>query len=117
MWVKRTEAEIAQEQRRQRRSRLWATAGVSGVILVICLFVSREAFRRGHVFVPADQLLSRLPFAILAGIISGFVFWKWERVRPTMICPDCEVTKYEDGVIDCPCGGHFEKMDMMKYVA
>ena len=49
--------------------------------------------------------------------ICSFVFYKWERKRPTMICPTCETTKYDDGISQCSCGGQFEMMEVMKHVA
>jgi len=119
MWIKRTEAELAEEQRRQRRSRLRAALlfGAFVLLLVTFFFGGREALRRGRFTVPVGELLSRFPFAIAAGAISSFVFYKWERKRPTMICPKCERSKYDDGVIQCSCGGHYEPMEGMKYVA
>jgi hypothetical protein len=118
MWVKRTEAEIAEERKRQRRGRL-REAMLSGafVLVTTCLFHWGETDWRGRLIVPADELLSRLPFAAMSGIILAFVLYKCERRRPMMVCPKCESTKYEDGVNQCPCGGHFEMMESRKYVA
>jgi|SRR5678815_689440 hypothetical protein len=119
MWVKRTKAEVAVERRRERRGDLWAAAAFGAFILlmVMCLFGWQEAARRGRVTVPLDELLSRLPLGVVAGIILSVVFYKRERKPPKMICPRCEATKYDDGVGQCPCGGRFEKMEAMKYVA
>jgi hypothetical protein len=119
MWVKRTEAEVADERRRRRRSRLWAAAAVGAFVMLMCtcLFGRRESDERGRVAVPLDELLSRLPFGIVAGIICSSVFYKWERNSPMMICPQCETTKYEDGVSRCSCGGHYEPMESMKHVS
>ena len=119
MWVKRTEAEIAQERRRQRRSRLWACAlfGAFIMLMLTGLFGWQVAARRGRITVPANELLSRLPYATIAGILCGFVMYKWERKRlPIMICPKCEATKYADSLTQCSCGGQFEMMEVMKYV-
>jgi hypothetical protein len=116
MWVKRTEAEIAEERKRQRCSRLRAAMLFGSFILVASTCLS-GARRRGHLLVPADELLSRLPFAVMVGIIGTLVWYQCGRKRPMMICPQCEASKYEDGVDQCPCGGHFEMMESMKYVA
>ena len=119
MWVKRTEAEVAEERRRHRRGRLRAAVlfGAFVLLVVMCLFGWQEAGRRGRVVVPVSELLSRLPFAVVAAIICSFLMYKWERKRPMMICPQCEATKYDDGVTDCSCGGHYELMEGMKHVA
>jgi len=53
----------------------------------------------------------------MVGIIGTLVWYQCGRKRPMMICPQCEASKYEDGVDQCPCGGHFEMMESMKYVA
>jgi hypothetical protein len=119
MWVKRTEAELAAERRRQRRSRVRAAVliGAFFLLMVTCLFGWGESARRLRVFVPVGELLSRLPFGVVAGIIVSFVFYKWgSKEQPTMVCPKCEATKYDDGVIDCSCGGRYELMEAMKHV-
>ena len=120
MWVKRTEPEIETERKRQRRSRVLSAMVVGFIFLVVVLFTFgwREAGERRGFFVPANELLPRLPFAVGAGLLLGF-FYRWqERKRlPMMICPHCEATKYADGTIECSCGGHFEMMEEMKYVA
>ena len=71
MWVKRTEAELAEERRRQRHGRLRAAIvfGAFVLLLVTFFFGWREAARRGRFTVPVVELLSRLPFAVGAGII------------------------------------------------
>lgn len=118
MWVKRTEAEIAEERKRQRRGRLRAAMlfGAFVLVMVTCSYGGHSYPH--HLFVPANELTSRLPFAAMSGIICAFAFYKWGgRKRPMMICPQCETTKYEDGVNQCPCGGHFELMESMKFVA
>ena len=120
MWVRRTEAEIAKERQRQRRSRLQGAVifGTFILLMVLCFFGWRESARRGRFVVPTEEMLSRLPFASVAAILFAFVMYKWERKRlPMMICPKCETTKYKDEVTQCSCGGHFEMMEVMKYVA
>jgi len=121
MWVKRTEAELAEERKRQRRDHK-RDAVLSGfVVLVFVTFVSGwlETYRRGRFIFPAPEPLSRLPFAIVIAVIFGFLMYKfkWDREQPLVNCPECETSKHEDGVDDCACGGHFEKYETMKYVA
>jgi hypothetical protein len=119
MWVKRTDAEVEEERKRERRSRrLGAVLGGIFVLLVVSVFFSRgEAAERGRVAVPVSELLSRLPFAIVAAVICAFLVYKSDDPRPRVVCPKCEATKYDDGVRDCACGGRFENMETMKYVA
>jgi hypothetical protein len=119
MWVKRTESEITEERRQQRQNRL-RSAVVFGVLVTIfttCFFGREEAGRRGGRFtVPAYELPQRLHFSIPCGVLVAFLFPMFGRKRPVMICPKCEVTKYDDSVAGCSCGGHFEKIEEMKYV-
>jgi len=119
MWVKRTEPEIAEERQRQRRRhfRQAVTFGAFVFVMLTCLFGWREAGRRGRVVVPVAEYSSRILFAVAGGVVAGLAFFKWNRQRRMMICPNCEATKYQDAVTECSCGGHFEMMEVMKYVA
>jgi hypothetical protein len=36
--------------------------------------------------------------------------------RREVICPNCETTKYDDGIMGCSCGGQFEILSQMKWV-
>ena len=119
MWGKRTETELLEERRRQRQARL-RDAGLFGVFVTILstFFVGwKEAGNRGAFAVPKDELLSRFHLSIVFGAVAALLFFKFERRRPIMICPKCEATKYDDNLFGCSCGGHFEKMEEMKYVA
>jgi len=119
MWVKRTELEIAEERRRQRRSRLRIAAlvGVFITLMIPLMFGWKEIEGRHRFTVPADEILSRLPFSMIFGALVALAFYKCVRERPTMICSQCETTKHDDGISQCSCGGHFEMMEVMKYVA
>jgi hypothetical protein len=120
MWVRRTEAEIAEEQRRKRRGRLVSAAlfGVFITALTTFFFGWRESAQRGRFVIPFDEIRPRFLFCGAFGVVAAFLFYKWEtRRRPMMICPQCEATKYMDDVSECSCGGRFEKVDVMKYVA
>ncbi len=119
MWIKRTEAVVAEEQRRQRRSRLsWALLpGAFFFLVVLFLRGTAEAARRGEWTVPADELLRRVPIALLAGGIIAVICYRAKPKPPLMICPQCEATKHHDGVPICSCGGRFEMIETMKYVS
>ena len=120
MWVKRTEVEIAEERRRLQRSRLQSCifVGVIFTTFPTFLFGWRESADRGRLAVPADEILTRLPLAMVFGVIAAFVAYKLEKRRPPiMICPQCEATKYMDNTNECSCGGRFERIDVMKHVS
>lgn len=118
MWVKRTESEVAEERRQQRQSRLRAAALFGAFVTVVTTFFYgwAEAGRRGRITVPTGELLLRLRVSVVVGAVATWVFYKFERKRPIMICPKCEATKYDDNLAGCSCGGHFEKIEEMKYV-
>ena len=89
MWVKRTESEIAEERRRQGRSRLRAAAlfGVFLTLVTALTFGSREIEGRHRFTVPTSEILSRLPLSIVFGAVAALAIYKFQRTRPTMICP------------------------------
>jgi hypothetical protein len=119
MWVKRTEAEIAEARQHQRRSRLKDAAIFGAVVFPIFLFffTKSESPQRGTLSVPSEEILPRIPFAFVAAIVFAFVRYIWqEKPLPVVICPECEATKYKDSVSECACGGHFEDIELMKYV-
>jgi hypothetical protein len=118
MWVKRTATELLQEQRRKvrRRLRVATVFGFFVAALTLFFFGWQEAGVRGRIPVPVDEIVWRLPLSLTAGAIVGFLFFKFWGERSTMICPDCETTKYDDGICDCSCGGCFHKTEEMKHV-
>lgn len=119
MWVKRTDVEIAEERERRYRSKVRAAITVGLLVLVsgTCFFPSSIYLMEGRLLVPTSEYPSRLPFFLGLAIIIGVLWYYGTHTRPLMICPQCEITKYEDGVTNCACGGRFEKMETMKYVA
>jgi len=119
MWVERTESEVAEARQRQRRDKLRAASVFGGftTVLVTFFYGWGDAWAEGRVTVPADQFLYRLQLAVVCGAICTLFYYKFERKRAMMICPKCEVTKYDDKLTECSCGGHFHKFEDMKYVA
>jgi len=114
MWVKRTESEMAAERLRQRHSRLQVAMAYGGFITIATAFYYGWSWGRHRFAVPASQI----PLcAVLSGVIMTLLYYKFHRERPVMICPKCEVTKYDDNMTECSCGGHFEKLEEMKYQA
>lgn len=117
MWIKRTEAEVAEERRRQCRNRAaWSLLPGAFVFLGV-LFLRLERVRRGAATVPDSELLSRVPIAVVAGGIYAIICYRWKQKPPIMICPHCEAATHDDGVQTCSCGGRFEMIETMKYVA
>jgi hypothetical protein len=117
MWVKRSPEEMEAVKCKNHFWRI-RTAILFGLILValtaLC-FGGFEGFRRGRVLVPFDEILQRLPLSLIFGAIGAFLFYKFDRRKPSVVCPQCEATKFRDGVFECACGGRFEDMDEMKW--
>ncbi|MFN7141155.1 MAG: hypothetical protein ACK4UN_17640 [Limisphaerales bacterium] len=119
MWIKLTEQELLEKQRRTRRAHFRAAAivGVSAAVLVMFAFGWREAGEHGRLIVPMHQISSRIPLAILAGSVSAFIVFRHSRKRRMVICPRCESTQWAGGSEHCSCGTRFEDLESMKYVA
>ncbi len=114
MWLPRTQEEILQTQRRRRSEHL-RTALMYGAFMAV-LFAVHGRRRDPNFFVPQDQIPSRIPGAILAGVIAGIAVYCWYRSRkPNVVCPQCGKFKTADNFPDCPCGGHFTNADELKW--
>lgn len=71
---------------------------------------------QGRVFVPAREILPRLPGTIALGAVFGLLSYIFnQRKKPTVVCPKCGTVKYADDSPQCSCGGHFENIDDMKW--
>ena len=120
MWVKRTEAEMVEQRRRQNRDHFWGSVLCAAFLAALgtCCFGWKEIARRDLFFVPSDELISRLPFSFTFGVVTAFVIykWGWPKMPTSVLCPKCEITKLEDGQNQCACGCNFEKMDEMKWL-
>lgn len=121
MWVKRSEAEMVEQRKRKSRDRVWYSVFVAVLLTAIgtCLVGWKEGSRRGGLFfVPADELISRLPLSFTFGVAAALVSYKWGWRKPpvSLICPKCEAAKLDDGQNQCACGCSLEKMDEMKWV-
>jgi len=119
MWKKRSLDEIIQEKRKNRRENIWGAFGVGLLLSFLALFTYhgwKDRKEADRFFVPHDQILHRIPPSFLTGIFTAVTcYYFFSRRRPEMICPKCEKVKYDDGIMICECGGHFEKMEEMKW--
>src|ERR1700722_174561 len=120
MWTKRTDQEIASVRAKARRNRIFIAAGFT----IFCFILSvlghgRYRRYRNH---SADEAFDNSPVNLLF-VIPSMVFFGWCSYRfllfgkrKVVLCPKCEPTKYEDVQPDCPCGGHIEDMETMKWI-
>ena len=53
---------------------------------------------------------------VLTMIVIKFINFPVPPQKIVMICPKCEETKNDDGVLTCSCGGHFVDLRTMKWV-
>jgi len=117
MWVKRSpeEMEVVKRKKHSSRIRTAALCGLFVLALTSFCFGGFEAARRGRFIVPLDEILHRLPASLICALLAVFFYYKFERRKPTVVCPQCEATKFADGVFECSCGGRFEDMEEMKW--
>ncbi len=118
MWAKRTEAEMVEQRRRQKRGRLLISLLFAVFIGVFLSFTFGYKTGRGLYFDPLDKIMPRLPAAFVFTAVAALVIYKWggSKTPVSVLCPKCEITKLEDGQNQCACGCNFEKMDEMKWL-
>jgi len=67
-------------------------------------------------FAPLDHAVSRVPVAMVLGVITGIVVYCWSGFKkPNVVCPKCGKCKTEDGSTVCECGDYFVNADEMKW--
>jgi len=119
MWVKRTDEELLKARKDAKFWRMWR-AGLFGLFIsVMGIFFhgigwsTRYATNR----VPLDEIPSRILIAAPFGILISWTIYRFpSKVRRTMVCPHCGITKFEDSESKCSCGGHFEDLETMKWM-
>jgi hypothetical protein len=102
------------EHQKKLSSRIRSAVFMGVVVSTITLFV--HGMFRGYGFVPIDQVPSRIPSSIVWGVIVGMMsYWFVLRSDRRCICPKCGKIKHQDNILQCSCGGHFEKTEEMKW--
>lgn len=121
MWVKKSPEELQKPFPIKRRL-LGALALGSFVFIGSTTFGGIYYYgATGHLFCSFQEMASRTPLGLLFSIIVGSLFyWFSGRKSPSpkgvLLCQKCEKTKFDDGILDCPCGGSFENLQTMKLV-
>ena len=80
-------------------------------------YVRTGSFFKHHLY----DMVDSVPIALLISTITGLIsYWLLFRENPSpkgvLLCQKCEKTKFDDGILDCPCGGHFEDIQTMKWI-
>jgi len=119
MWVERTPAEkrLYIRKLRLRRIVVSSLAFFGTAILVCFIYGGFSAAAKGSYFVPASDILQRIPIAITCGFFSGILcFLLFER-KSVLICSKCESSKMDDGQTSCACGGIFQRIEDIKLIS
>jgi hypothetical protein len=118
MWVKRTDDEILAAKTKTKRLRRYGAIAIGVAVCAFGVFFYGKGWSIHHASnrVPLEEIPSRLPLGILFGFLFGWFFYHSPSRRRTVVCPKCEKTKSEDSQWDCPCGGHFEDLETMKWI-
>jgi hypothetical protein len=115
MWVKRTPEEIVITKRKHLSVRIRTAVFMGIFVTVLCAFVRGNRLHAPG-FVPLDQVLSRPVMPVVLGVIVGIInFWFALRDDCQLVCPKCGTIKFRDNILQCSCGGHFEKIEEMKW--
>jgi len=128
MWVKKTPAEQATSEIRNKRIQLRAAMIYPAVLILIVTIIYTFTYPRlgsirngGAFLVPQNQWLTQLPSAFIVGVLIGvgtFVMMLYPKKSPkiTLICPECGAVKVDDEITSCSCSGHFVDIKTMKWV-
>jgi hypothetical protein len=120
MWQKRTDQEIADARRQDRRTRKILATLFGTVVGVGFLFIrSGRAWFVHHAsqYVSWDEIPVRIPVALIFGSLAGLIVYRYRSPgKRTMICPHCDKTKFDDGVTQCSCSREFVDIETVKWV-
>lgn len=123
-WVKLTPMEITEASQKCQRGRIRAAFFFGFVIFGFWLLSSSSLFaniREKHPYQPLVGTRPSIPFgpsakAVVFALIGVYFYFLLRRPgKSTMICPKCGAAKYDDGSLQCKCGGHFEDSKNLKW--
>ena len=118
MWIRRTVPETAEARDRRCREDVWHSAlfGLFGAVLVTFIHGWKEANRTGLFLVPFDEIVRRLPYALLSGILVAVAYYWIESREKTYVCITCGAVKSKHDPTNCACGGTFENILRLRWV-
>ncbi len=122
MWVKKSKEEPQKSM--SQKSRMRASLSVAALcFILITTFRGIIGYgATGQLFHYFYEIADRTPVALLISSAIGLtIYWLSGKKSAapkgeTLMCPKCEATKFDDGDYECPCGGHFEDLNTMKWV-
>src|ERR1700733_2968424 len=115
MWIRRTPEEISKAKREHRSIRIKSAIFLGGVVAIITAFLYGGKFHAPQL-ISFNQVISRILFSIILGVIMGIIsYWFALREDRQLVCQKCGKVKFRDGILECPCGGHFENIEEMKW--
>jgi hypothetical protein len=121
MWVKKSPEELRKSFSKKRR--LLGALAFGTMLFLMCVFTNGKGWVRTGSFFKhqLSDMVNSVPIALLISTITGLIsYWLLFRETPSpngvLLCQKCEKTKFDDGTLDCPCGGHFEDIQTMKWV-
>ena len=128
MWIKINLDEQAAKEAKSAKKKLASAAIFSitlGAVLTIVFtftYPRLASIQNGGAFlVPKDEILAHLASALFIGILIGtgtflLCVYTKKTTKKTLVCPQCDKVKSDDGVYSCICGGHFENIFSMKWI-
>jgi hypothetical protein len=118
VWVRRSNEELGRISRRKRFAGLFLVVAFAIFFSIFGIFKTSfwETVETGNIFVPEGERLSRLPGLFIWGLIIGGLLFK-TIPRPWVVCPKCGKMERKERFAQCECGGFFEYLDEMKWIA
>ena len=117
MWVKKNADEREETRRRENRKDITVVCGLALVATIFMSALPRLKSGDPH-FTHAPEFLRNFVTFIVPVYISMTIVYLLDKRsrRREVICPKCERSKYDDGIMDCSCRGRFEYLSEMKWV-
>lgn len=125
MWARRSESEIAEIQRRNRRRRLNPLAPfIAATVVMLLVFLLPRSPRSGSFFAsPAFVATFLIVFALF--YLSHALLGRYELFGPrfappatigrSMICPRCQKVQLDTDTHNCACGGQLEDLQYWRW--
>jgi uncharacterized membrane protein len=117
MWIKMNDEELLAARKKKKRADFTLICVMTLTLTILESALPRLWSGDPHLTSLREFISAFIVFLVpmfLVSVIGCYLIRRGK--RPEVICPKCEVTKYDDGALDCSCGGRFEILARMKWV-
>jgi hypothetical protein len=117
MWIRMSDQELVDARKKRKRADRTIVCGVALMGTVIVSATPRIKSGDPHLASLNEFLANYAVFFLPTLVLVAIVYYLGKRGRRReVICPKCDSTKYDDGLMHCSCGGEFDYLAEMKWV-